>query len=244
MAGYVAAGILYGGVVGKALKKLGNCKKFGITPNATIKKRISRMIGTNGQVLDSASLAEPAKLVIEMDEWNTENLCDAAMGTVVEATQEADADVEKTFDLTTVEPDGYYPLGKRRVSGVSVTVASVPKTEGVHYELDTEIGYIKFLAAIGSTGSAVVLFDCAAIATGTIILGGTEASIKRHYLLRANNEADGSHWEIEVWEATLKPTSETDYMTDDFTVLGFEGEMNTPAGKTSPYETRHFPAAA
>ncbi|NDY56653.1 hypothetical protein G3N56_07840 [Desulfovibrio sulfodismutans] len=244
MAGYVASGILYGGIINAPLKKLGNCRKFAITPNATIKKRTSKMIGTYGQVLDSASMAEPAKLVIEMDEWNTDNLRDAAMGTVIEATQEAGNDVEKSFDLTTVEHGGYYDLGKRRVSGVSVTVASVTKIEGTDYELDAEIGYIKFLEHIGSTGSAVVTFDCAAIAAGAIILGGTESTIKRHYLLRAHNEVDGSHWEIEVWEATLKPTSETDYLADDYSVLGFEGEMNTPTGKTSPYETRRFPAAA
>lgn len=244
MAGYVASGLLYGGIVGEPLKKLGNCRKFAITENASIKKRTSKMIGTYGQVLDSASIKEPAKLVIEMDEWNTDNLRDVAMGTVIDATQEAGNDVEKTFNLATVEHGGYYDLGKRRVSGVSVTVASVTKTEGTHYEVDTEIGYIKFLDAIGSSGSAVVTFDCAAIAAGTIIQGGTDATIKRHYLLRAHNEVDGSHWEVEVWEATMKPTSEVDYLADDYSVLGYEGEMNTPAGKTSPYETRHFPAAA
>lgn len=244
MAGYVAAGILYGGIVGGPMKQLGNCRKFAITENATVKKRVSKMIGTYGQVLDSASTKEPAKLVIEMDEWNTDNLRDVAMGTVIEATQEAGNDVEKTFNLTTVEHGGYYDLGKRRVSGVSVVVGSVTKTEGTDYELDAEIGYIKFLEHIGSTGSAVVTFDCAAIAAGTIIQGGTEATIKRHYFLRAHNEMDGSHWEIEVWEATMKPTSETDYLADDVTVLSYEGEMNTPTGKTSPYETRRFPAAA
>jgi hypothetical protein len=54
-------------------------------------------------------------------------------------------------------------------------------------------------------------------------------------LLDGKNMVDGNDVRLLIDEATLTPAKPIDFASEDFSVIEFEGELTTLAGKTSPY---------
>ena len=104
------------------------------------------------------------------------------------------------------------------------------------YTINHRIGFIQPI----STGSITegeplqITYDYNAI-SGSLIAGSSQPTIKTKLMLDGRNAADGKAVMVRVDEAILTPSSEVDFLSDDWIVLEMEGTLKTLSGKTSPY---------
>ncbi len=253
MAGFLGSGDVYMGRMDEAgniagLVLVGNTTSFKITEASEFKERTSRGKSDYGQTLDSVAVKKPAALTVTIDDLRKENLALVLLGDQAAFSQTAATDTTKNFDLATVEKDYYLDLGKRLIvaGAVSVAVDSTPYTEGTDYEVNYDMGLILFKStgSLPATGTAIATFDAAAITAGYTVTGGTNPTIKAKFVLDGVNLASSERCQVEVWEAVVTPTEGVDFLAADFSSVSFEGKLNKPTGKTSPYQVTAFPAAA
>lgn len=242
MAGFLGSGDLYfkrkvGGVDQNWIL-LGNATKFAIQEQSEIKERKSRMRGTYGQVLDTVPLKQPAQFSVTLDDINKDNLALAFMGTVSNYTQAA---TTVTDEAVTAKHDKFVELAHRNVSGVVVTDSGGGTTYALDtdYELNARLGLIKALSTGSITDGQALLVDYAAGAiAGNQVQGGSEPLIRGAFMLDGKNFANDSLVIVDVWEATLAPTSEFDFLAEDFAPIELGGSLTTPTGKSEPYVVR------
>ena len=226
------------------LVNVGNTTSFKITEGSEFKERTSRGKSDYGNTLDSVAVKKPAALTVTIDDLRKENLALVLLGDEAVFSQDAATDSTKQFNLATVAKNVWLEIGALAIAGVSVSVASVTKTLGTHYELNTDLGMIMFLDAIGSSGTAEVTYDQSAITSGYKVKGGIKPTIKAVFVLDGVNLATGEHVKAEVFEAVVTPTDGVDFQAADFSSVSFEGKLNKPAGKDSAYEVTGFTLAA
>ncbi|MEN8196873.1 MAG: hypothetical protein ABFS30_10235 [Pseudomonadota bacterium] len=240
MSGFLGSGTLYFNRVVSGVSQgwlaLGNATKFAIKENSEKKERKLKKRGQYGQVGDSVFVKQPAELSINLDDIDAQNLALAFLGDVsaVSVTAGSVTDEAVTADL------GFYvPLANREVSNVVVTnsAATVTYVAGTDYEVVAGAGMLKALSggAITDAESLLVDYDYAAI-SGNKVLGGTNPTVKLALKLDGENFANSAPVLVDVWEAVLSPTSEVDFLADDFAAIELAGTLNTPTSKTSPYE--------
>ncbi|WP_022949517.1 phage tail tube protein [Methylohalobius crimeensis] len=239
MSGFLGSGDLYfnrkvGGVSqGRIL--LGNATKFSIQPQSETKSRPSRMRATYGQALDTVQIPAPSAISVILDEVNKDNLALAFMGSVGAYSQTG---ASVTDESVTAKLDKWVDLSDRNVSSVVVTddPMSTTYTEGTDYEVHARLGMIKALSggSIGEGDPLLVDFTSGDIA-GNRVQGATQPIIRGEFILDGKNFADDSLSIVTVWEATLAPSSEFDFLAEDFAPIELGGTVVTPAGKTEPF---------
>ena len=212
------------------LVQIGNTTQFQITEASTIKERTSKMNADYGQVKDSVAIKSPAKVALTLDEMVRTNLALVCLGSDAAASQAAAPTATKTFDKDEVEVGVAYELGATDVTVSSVKNASNAAFTG--YSADLVGGLFTFTEA--PTEDITVTYAVPA-KSGYRIAGGASPTIKGRLLLVGKNLADQSRVKVDVYEAVLTPKSGLDFLASDFASAQFEGTLNTPAGKTSPY---------
>jgi hypothetical protein len=252
MAGILFAGDLYldrfdenGNSTG--LVQVGNATMFKITESSDIKTRPSRMKATYGQPLDTVAVHKPAELEISVDELDKANLALALLGKDAALAVQASANQTKTFDMAAVEKGVWLELGRFPIdaAGVTVTDGAEPPAAVApsKYEINADLGMIKFAEDAPNAGNVTVTFDVLA-ASGFTIDGSARPTIKARAILDGVNLADQARCKVEVYEAVLTPSSAVDFLAAEFGSVGFKGNTNTPAGKTAPYVVTYLRIAA
>jgi hypothetical protein len=79
-----------------------------------------------------------------------------------------------------------------------------------------------------------VTYDFNAV-SGSLINGSVKPTIKTKLMLDGRNAANGKSVIVHIDEAVLSPSSEVDFLSDDWTTLELEGTLKTLSGQTSPY---------
>jgi hypothetical protein len=175
---------------------------------------------------------------VTLDDINKDNLALAFMGIVSAYTQAASTATDETV---TSAFDRYVDLAQRNVSAVVVQDSTKVTTyvDGTDYEVNTRLGMIKALStgSITDAQALLVSYSYGAIA-GNQVQGGAEPLIRGAFRLDGRNFANDSLVIVDVWEATLAPSSEFDFLADDFAPIEMSGSMTTPSGQNEPYVVR------
>jgi hypothetical protein len=103
------------------------------------------------------------------------------------------------------------------------------------YTLLTRLGMIKCL----STGDIIAgeTLNCDytwAAQDGYDITGGVNPIVKAYFRLDGKNDVNGKKCIVDVYEATVKPSSPIDFLSEDFAELQLEGTLVTPTGLSTP----------
>ena len=212
--------------------------KLEIQPQVDTKQSTSKGRYDYGQVLESVNLAQPTEFSMELKEVTGDILVMAFLGTTSALNQVSGALAD--FPVTVTRKGSWLPLGKKNMEAlVSVENAAgtVTYVEGVDYELNRPLGWIRILPASVIALAAVVNvtggYDAA---TGTVIAGSTRTEVRAEIVFDGINQADGTQCTVEIWEAVLSADSAFDFLADDFGNVSLTGNLKTPVGKASPYE--------
>lgn len=212
--------------------------KLEIQPQVDTKQSTSKGRNDYGQVLESVNLAQPTEFSMELKEVTGDILVMAFLGTSAAMTQTSGSLAD--FDVTVTRKGSWLPLGKKNMESL-VSVENVGGTvtyvEGVDYELNRPLGWIRILPGSAIVVGAHVLvtggYDAS---TGTLISGSTRTEVRAEIVFDGINQADGSQCTVEIFEAVLSADSAFDFLADDFSNVSLTGNLKTPVGKTSPYE--------
>lgn len=212
---------------------------FSITPSVETVQSTSKGRYSYGQVLESVNIAQPSEFSMALKEVTGDILVMAFLGTTAAYTQASGTLADE--DITITKVGVWLPIGKKNL-GASITVedaatGGVTLVEGVDYELNRPLGWIKALgtAALALNDHAFISGAYSA-ASGTNIKGSTHTEVRAEIIFDGINQADGTQCTATVWEAVLSPDSEFDFLADDFGNVNLTGTLKTPTGKDAPYE--------
>lgn len=233
--GYIE--LLKGGV-GTGLKLVGNITKLEITPDGELKEQTSKGRTNYGQVIASAVLPKPTKVVIALNQLDPDTVAMAFMGDKVEI-NEAGGTV--TGEEHTLATEGWFNLAKRSVSeaGLAVTLKSTPATVyvlGTDFEVHYRLGMIRRLPGGAIPSNEAIRVDYTHLpVSGSRVRGAVQPVIEARIFLDGVNYVTQRDVAVEVYQARLKPTSAIDFLADDFTALSLEGTCIVPEGKDEPF---------
>jgi hypothetical protein len=230
-----------------------NATQLAIGESTEVKILKSKMRDTRGQVIATVSDKNNATLKLTLNEINADKLAMALLGDVSALSQIAGrvsatsgADTTDNQPTITLIPDRWVQLPHRNLTatgtGTEIIIAttattpvSVPLEE---VEINHREGLIKYVGDASPVLSAAT--ECKISysygnVSGYTISGSTTPSIKAKLKLDGLNMIDGTSCIVTIDEATLTPSSEVDFLSDDFVTLEMTGEMRTLSGKTHPY---------
>lgn len=212
--------------------------KLEIQPQVDTKQSTSKGRYDYGQVLESVNLAQPTEFSLELKEVTGDILVMAFLGTSSALAQVAGTLTD--FDVTVTKKGSWLPTGKKNLEAlISVENAggTVTYVEGVDYELNRPLGWIRILpASVIAVDSHVLVTGGYNAATGTVIAGSTRTEVRAEIVFDGINQADGTQATVEIWEAVLSADSAFDFLADDFGQVSLTGNLKTPVGKSAPYE--------
>lgn len=223
---------------GTGLKLAGNITKLEITPDGDLKEQTSKGRNSYGQVIASAVLPKPTKVVIDLNQLDPDTVAMAVMGDKV-VINEAGGDV--TGEALTLATEGWFDLTKRNLSdsGLVVTLKETPATTyalGEDFEVHYRLGMIRRLSGGAIPSDAAILVDYTHQAvSGSRVRGAVQPVIEARIVLDGKNYVTERDVTVVVYKARLKPTSAIDFLADDFTALSLEGTCIVPEGKDEPF---------
>ena len=226
------AGVLTGA------KVAGATTKFALNPESEMKEQVGRGRTNYGQVIASATLPGKTNISLTINQLDAENMGIAFLGDVSAHTQasaeDATATVVGIFDR-------WVEIGKEQISSVVVKNdgETITYVEDVDYALNTRLGMIKVLKDTLDGDTLKLTFDCAAVAASKIV-GGTSPIIRCRLTLDGKNYVNGKNYRVVVYSARLRPTTEVDFLSEDFLPLELEGLCEIPEGKDEPFEIIYF----
>lgn len=226
-------------------KAFGEATKFSIKPNTELKEKESRARHKRGQLVASAALLKAPEIEIVFGELNADTARLAFMGTSAALLQSAGS---IPVGSGVIARHGMWvPVGFRNLTAAGFAVTedtdTTPATYvlGTDYEVNWRLGTVRALPGGAIADKQVVRIAGAYSAVdGTTIKGATKPQLRARFFLDGRNLVDGSDAECEVFEAVVSPSSEFDFMGNDFGELKLSGKLVTPIGKDSPFEVR-FP---
>jgi len=241
MAGFLGKGEVYidRDMQGRFLP-IGNATKFAIAETeADVKERISRRLDTYGQALDRVAIPKPTKITIELDEIDAKNLAAALRGAIEEV-----SDSGSVTDETVVAAlDAFVKLAHDGIKEDTVVVTSedgsVTYTKGTDYILRPSVGLIMALSGGSISDGQTLKVDYQYEEVYKKIIGSKKTEIECALILEGENVANGKECRVYVWKARLMPTSEVDFLSEDFTSITLEGTLLTPPNKTEPYVVKY-----
>ncbi|MDY0261979.1 hypothetical protein [Syntrophotalea acetylenica] len=231
--------------VSQGAKLEGACSAFALNPESEIKEQTGKGRTNYGQVIAAATLPGKTNIKLTLNQLDADNLAVAFLGDVVSG-QQASGSIDAGTPLEVVAIlDRYVEIGKEGLSNVVVKDATDTTTyvAGTDYILNPRLGMIKAL----STGS--ILAGATLNVSGDYaevnyqqITGGTSPIIRARLLLDGKNYVNGRNCKVLVKNARLKPSTEVDFLSDDFLPLELEGVCEIPEGDTTAFEIIYYDA--
>lgn len=216
--------------------------KFSIKATTRLEEMTGRGKSTYGQILASVAIPEPTEFEIEVAEVNRESMALALLGTVAAFTQAGGATVDE--NVTAPNPlGGWVKLAKHTLTDGTVVVTNsagaVTYVVGVDYEVNHSTGWIRPIPGGAITPGQQLKVDYTAGAVaGSRIRGVTNAQLRARFVFDGINMADGSRCMVECYEAVISSSAAFDFLNSGFNTVPLTGRLNTPSGKTEPFEVR------
>jgi hypothetical protein len=242
MEGFVGAGKILMrrlDIVAAQFLEVGNSPSLSVNIPTEIKKRASRMPANYGATLDSVAIAQDAALSMTLDDLRMDNLALALLGQKVALTQAAVA--TQSYEISAAVKGAWYDVGHLAISNVVVSTGSTTYEAGTDYEIDAEAGMIHILegGSIAADSTVTVAYDAGDVA-GAYIDGNTQPTALVQLRLLGKNLVDGSKVLFDAWRVTLSPNAAIDWLAPDFGTLQFNGSLEVPSDKTSPFRVQNF----
>mgnify|MGYP000858865465 CR=1 FL=1 len=212
--------------------------KFEISPKVSSVESTSKGRYDFGQVLETVNLPQPTEFTLELKEITGDVLVMAFLGTSAALNQVSGT---LTNQLVAVSKKGtWLEIGKKNLAATGIVVKNeagvTTYVEGVDYELNRPMGWIRILAASAIAVAANVSISGGyRAATGSVISGSTRTEIRARLVFDGINQADGTQCTVDVREAVLSADSAFDFLADDFGNVTLTGKLKTPVGKAEPY---------
>jgi len=248
MAGFIGAGDLWfdrfddeGNSTGWV--QIGNATKFAIQEATEKKERLSKMKDTYGQALDTVYLHQPAKISFTLDDFDKDTLAMALLG---EASLQDVSEGSVTDETINAKLDKYVALAHDRVKKDPAPIVTneggdTTYTENEDYVVDYDMGMIKALSSGDITEGQVLKVDYSYEAkTYQKVAGSKKPTVQGAFVLNGKNWANGKNCKVRVYKAVFTPSSEIDFLADDFGTLEFEGTLVTPSGQSEPYVVEDY----
>ncbi len=143
---------------------------------------------------------------------NVKRLLAGGLGTLTQAT----GSVNDETLTANAQPGLFYPLAKRKVSNVVVSVAGAAKVEGTDYTVDARTGRI-FIVPTGSIAkgdSVAVDYDYATLSLSTVEAGTNPTQYAMFRFISDN--VRGKQKEVLVPKVQLTADGELGLITDDY----------------------------
>jgi len=166
------------------------------------------------------------KFNFTLDEPNSDNLALTFMADEADVTQTSATG--ETEDIIGVKQGRYYSVGKRNITVTGIALKDTPATTydvTDDYTVDTTYGRIYIVpgGAITDTTDITVTFNVAETEYKQIkTLQQDKVEGMLHFI--SDNPA-GANFDIEIWRASLIPTGNIGFITDDWMTLSFEAEV-------------------
>lgn len=211
--------------------------KLEIQPQVDTKESTSKGRYDYGQTLAAVNLAQPTEFTLDLKEVTGDILVMAFLGTSSALNQVAGSLAAK--QVTVPRLGRWLDLGVKNLEelqAVTDTAGTTTYDEGVDYELNRPLGWIRALE-----GGAIDVDDVIKVtgsykaATGTVIKGSTRTEIRARILFDGINQDGGGQCTVDAYEAVLSADSAFDFLADDFGVVSLTGRLTTPVGKDAPY---------
>lgn len=214
--------------------------KFAIKATTKLEEMTGRGRTTYGQILASVAIPQPTEFEIEVAEVNREAMALATLGTVATFTQSSATVTDEAVSAAATLGD-WVPLAKHSITAASVVVTNSAATttyvEGQDYEINYSLGWIRALVGGTITAGQALKVDYAVPAiNGVRLRGVTQPQLKARFTLDGLNLVDGSRCIVKAWEGVISSSSAFDFMSGKFNAVPLTGRLNTPTGKTEPFE--------
>ena len=221
-------------------RDLGNAPEFSFNIALEKLEHFSSRGGLKSKDKEIISQITPG-ITFTLDELSKENLAMLTLADIVEITQTT---ASVTNESHIARLDKRVSLAYRDISAVTVTDAGAATTfvQGQDYEIDTElkddaIGRILILAS-GSITEALPLEI--SYTYGTLTYTQIQAfnnTVIEGRLRFVSDNPVGTQQELEIWRVSLTPSGDTAMIGDDWSTLGFTGEIlkDSNGHPSSPY---------
>lgn len=117
---------------------------------------------------------------------------------------------------------------------------STTYTEDDDYVVHSEAGLIYIVPNGAISDNTTILVDYDYSISAKRIKGSRNPEIICTVLLNGMNKVNGKNCLVTVYEAHLTPSSEVDFLADDFATLLLEGTMVVPGGKDHLYKVDYW----
>lgn len=234
-------------------KVAGNATKFALIPESEIKEQTGRGRTNYGQVIASATLPGKTSIKMTLNQLDADNLAIAFLGSVTAGSQTSGSVTAVDPDELTVIVDRWLEIGKEDLSEVVVKgtdmtgdggtdKSATTYTAGTHYLLNPRLGLIKVLDVTGApdAGEVIALTYSYGGVTYQTITGADSPIIRCRLMLDGQNYVNGRNCKVLVKNARLKPSTEVDFLSEDFLPLELEGLCEIPEGDTTPFEITYY----
>ncbi len=219
-------------------KVAGATTRFALNPESEMREQTGRGRTNYGQVIASATLPGRTNINLTLNQLDAENMALAFLGDVSAFSQSSATGA--TASLTGIY-DRWIEIGKEQISNLVVKDETDTTTYevDVDYAVNTRLGLIKVIKESLDGSTLNLTFDAAEV-TASKIVGGTSPIIRCRLLLDGKNYVNGRNCKVLVYSARLRPTTEVDFLSEDFLPLELEGLCEIPEGKDEPFEVIYY----
>lgn len=193
---------------------LGNITSLAIAPSQEVKEKYESMTA-GSQLYDKTPIRTTFTMTITGDEFTLGNVKRLLAGSVSSIVQTAGTVSDETLTAS-AQPGLYYPLAKRKVSDVVVSVGASVKSAGTDYTVDARSGRIYIVPTGTIVKGATVVVDYAyeTVSLVTIEAGTNSAQYAMFRFISDN--VRGSNQEVVVPKVSLTVDGEYGLISDDY----------------------------
>lgn len=225
-------------------ENVGNGIQLVLTPKSETKVRVSRQKETAGSALDSVVIKGATEVKLGADTFNKLTLAMALSGKSVELAAEAKSVSDEV--VSAIEKGVWLPLANRNIdkSSVKVKNASGQAVKPEYIEVNPTLGWVKVLADADNVNAKEdIKVSYKTNAGGGIrIEAGTENDYDLEIWLDGFNNASYKNFVLHIPSVVVAPTSEIDWLGEEYAKAEFGGNVVLVDGNKSPYSYEEFNA--
>lgn len=205
------------GTLAGPMMDMGNVPELKMNVEMEMLDHFSSMSGIKKKD-KSIPLSVTPKITGILDEISTENVKKLMLATETAVSQASGTAQTVT---ATASPGSWIDLGKRSVSGVSIT----GYTLGEDFTVNADAGFVFITpnSGIAAGTSVTVTFDCAAVEY--VKLDGFKRTELEVALIFVSDNPAGVNETIRIKRAVLKLSGDMSYISDEWKQLAFEAEI-------------------
>lgn len=217
----------------------GNVEQLNRSVTVETKEKKSSMSGARG-ILKSANVGSEAELSLLFNEYDSENLALAFLGTEAAFLQNAQASVTAGVinGGQAIVLDRWYSLGALNVTVTDLKQGVTTLTVGTDYEVNAEAGMVRVLSTGVGTAAvttwdgsvpAIVANDGKRVIQG-LAVGKIEGAIR---FISATDQAAGPRFIADWWKVSITPDGDLPFISEDFGAFTLKAKVQIDSTKAA-----------